>query len=57
MRLAGEFSGPQTLIDDIVRNPIPIIDGYARPLDEPGLGVELDEEKLSRFGEKPIICE
>lgn len=57
MTLACEFSGPQTISDDIVRNPIPIVDGYARPSDEPGLGVELDEEKLRRYGRKAIVCE
>ena len=55
--LACEFSGPQTISDDIVRNPIPIVDGYAKPWDEPGLGIELDEAKLEKYGKKPIICE
>ena len=57
IKLACEFSGPQTIADNIVRNPIPIIDGYAKPWDEPGLGVELDEAKLKRYGRKAILCE
>jgi muconate cycloisomerase len=57
VKLACEFSGPQTISDDIVRNPIPIVDGYAKPWDAPGLGVELDEEKLNRYGRKAIVCE
>lgn len=57
MKLACEFSGRQTITDDIVRNPIPIVDGYAKPWDEPGLGIEVDEEKLEKYGRKPIICE
>ena len=57
VKLACEFSGPQMITDDIVRNPIPIVDGFARPSDEPGLGVELDEAKVKKYGRKPIICE
>jgi muconate cycloisomerase len=57
MKLACEFSGPQTIRDDIVKNPIPIVDGYARPWDAPGLGVELDEKKLEKYGGKPILCQ
>lgn len=55
--LACEFSGPQTIADDIVRNPIPIVDGYARPWDEPGLGVELDPEKLAKYAGKTVVYE
>ncbi len=57
MSLASEFSGPQTITDDIVRNLIPVVDGYAKPWDEPGLGVEIDEAKLKKYGKKAIICE
>ena len=55
--LACEFSGPQTIADDIVKNPIPIVDGYARPWDEPGLGVELDMDKLEKYAGKPVVYE
>ncbi len=57
IRLACEFSGPQTIKDDIVKNPIPIKDGFAKPWDAPGLGVELDEKKLQKYGGKAIVCE
>jgi L-alanine-DL-glutamate epimerase-like enolase superfamily enzyme len=57
MKLASEFSGPQTITDDIVKNPIPIKDGYAKPWDAPGLGVELDEKKLQKYAGKSIVCE
>jgi L-alanine-DL-glutamate epimerase-like enolase superfamily enzyme len=57
IKLASEFSGPQTITDDIVRNLIPVVDGYAKPWEEPGLGVELDEGKLKKYGRKAIICE
>ena len=57
MKLVGEFSGPQTIADDIVRNPVPIVDGYVKPWDNPGLGVEVDEEKLQKYGRHPIVCQ
>jgi muconate cycloisomerase len=57
IKLASEFSGPQTISDDIVRNPIPIKDGYAKPWDAPGLGVELDEKKLAKYAGKTIVYE
>jgi L-alanine-DL-glutamate epimerase-like enolase superfamily enzyme len=57
IKLACEFSGPQTISDDIVKNPIPIVDGFARPWDAPGLGIELDEEKLKKYSGKATILE
>ena len=56
IKLACEFSGPQTIRDDIVKKPIPIVDGYARPWDAPGLGVEIDEKKLEKYAGKAIVC-
>jgi L-alanine-DL-glutamate epimerase-like enolase superfamily enzyme len=35
--------------DDIVREPFKVKDGALLPLDDPGLGVEIDEEKLEQF--------
>jgi L-alanine-DL-glutamate epimerase-like enolase superfamily enzyme len=37
------------LAEDIVRTPITIRNGLARPLDGPGLGIEIDETKVARF--------
>jgi muconate cycloisomerase len=39
--------------DDIVTQPFPVADGALLPLKGPGLGVELDEEKLERFRVDP----
>ncbi len=39
----------QYLVDDIVRDPITIRDGVVRPPERPGLGIVLDETKLSGF--------
>ena len=35
--------------DDVVTQPFPVADGALLPIKGPGLGVELDEEKLERF--------
>jgi hypothetical protein len=34
------------LVDDVVRNPIKVVDGHVAA---PGLGILLEEEKLGRF--------
>lgn len=44
-----DIIGPFYYEHDIVRTPLPIKPGEARPNSAPGLGVELDEEKLERF--------
>ncbi len=35
--------------DDLLTEPLPIKPGEARPFEKPGLGVELDEEKVERY--------
>jgi muconate cycloisomerase len=35
--------------DDLLAEPLPIEAGSARPFERPGLGVELDEDKLRRY--------
>src|SRR5439155_13248217 len=44
-----DIIGPFYYKDDIVREPLPIIPGQAKPNSKPGLGVELDEEKVERY--------
>jgi L-alanine-DL-glutamate epimerase-like enolase superfamily enzyme len=44
-----DIIGPFFYEDDIVRTPLPIKGGEARPNSSPGLGVELDEEKIERY--------
>ena len=39
----------KTLVEDIVRKPIAIQHGRVQPIDQPGLGIEIDEAKISRF--------
>jgi muconate cycloisomerase len=44
-----DIIGPFYYEDDIVRAPLPIAPGAARANDLPGLGVDLDEEKVERY--------
>ncbi|MSU50748.1 MAG: mandelate racemase/muconate lactonizing protein [Opitutus sp.] len=44
-----DIIGPFYYEADIVREPLPITPGEARPNSKPGLGVELDEEKVERY--------
>ncbi len=44
-----DIIGPFFYDDDIVREPLPINPGEARPSGKPGLGVDLDEEKVERY--------
>ena len=44
-----DIIGPLFYQDDIVREPLPILPGQATANERPGLGVELDEEKIERY--------
>ena len=44
-----DIIGPFFYEDDIVQEPLPIIPGQGRANQKPGLGVELDEEKMKRY--------
>jgi L-alanine-DL-glutamate epimerase-like enolase superfamily enzyme len=46
---AGEFTEITILRDNIVRQPIVIKQGFIEPPNKPGLGVELDEDKMKRY--------
>lgn len=49
---AGEFTEIALLRDNIVRQTIPIRQGFIEPPNKPGLGVELDEDKMKRYARK-----
>jgi L-alanine-DL-glutamate epimerase-like enolase superfamily enzyme len=50
-----ELSGfPEWMVDDIVTKPIRFEKGYVYPPEGPGLGVELDEDKIKKYGKKII---
>lgn len=44
-----DIIGPLFYESDILAEPLPITAGQARPPERPGLGVELDEEKVERY--------
>jgi muconate cycloisomerase len=46
---ACDIIGPLYYEDDIVKEPLPITGGEARVHERPGLGVELDDEKVERY--------
>lgn len=43
------------LADDIVRKPVMVQNGRIRPIDSPGIGVDIDEAKVSRFELHPTV--
>lgn len=45
----GEIYGPRFFVEDIVKKPMRIEDGCIYPTNEPGLGVELDQDKVKEF--------
>ncbi len=49
MTLTSDICGETLRIDDLITDPIVIVDGYARVPDGPGLGVNLDEEAVERY--------
>ena len=44
-----DIIGPMFYTDELLQEPLPITGGQARPHEKPGLGVELDEEKVRRY--------
>ncbi len=44
-----DILGPFFYADMLLQEPLPIVGGQARPLERPGLGVELDEEKVELY--------
>jgi L-alanine-DL-glutamate epimerase-like enolase superfamily enzyme len=48
-RVPCDIISPFYYTDDILASPLPIRAGWAEPPEAPGLGVEVDEEKLQRY--------
>lgn len=44
-----DIIGPFFYEEDLLTEPLPICGGHARPHERPGLGVELDEEKVQHY--------
>src|SRR6266566_2493577 len=44
-----DIIGPLFYTDDLLKEPLPITGGKAKPYDRPGLGVELDEDKVKQY--------
>ncbi len=48
--LSSDIVGEMLRVDDLIVRPLEFEEGYFKVPQEPGLGVELDEEALERFG-------
>lgn len=48
-RFPCDIIGPLFYEDDVLIDPLPIKGGQARATEKPGLGVELDDEKVERY--------
>jgi len=58
LKYSPELSGfPDWIADDVVKEPIKMGGGYAEVPDGPGLGVELDEEKVGKYSKGTITCD
>jgi len=47
--LANELVGPDLLADDILTEPVTVKDGAVHLSDRPGIGIELDPDKMKRY--------
>ncbi|WP_342536721.1 muconate/chloromuconate family cycloisomerase [Sporosarcina sp. FSL K6-3508] len=52
LQYGSELFGPQWLADDLVKNPLVCAEGKVQVPTGPGLGVELDEEKVEKYRRK-----
>ncbi len=58
LRFKSELSGyPEWIADDVVKDPVSIRDGSVEAPERPGLGVELDEEKIKKYCSGKIVCD
>ena len=47
--VSSDLVSPGLLVDDVCKSPFEYEDGTLRPFAGPGLGVELDEEKMEQW--------
>ena len=46
LKRPAALNGPQFLTADVLSKPLAIRDGFAQPPSGPGLGIEIDEQKI-----------
>lgn len=57
LKFKPELSGyPEWISDDVVKPSLERTDGYAEVPEGPGLGVELDEDKIKKYSSEMITC-
>jgi len=58
LKYANELSGyPAWITDDVVKKTPRMEGGLVEVPEGPGLGVELDEEKLKKYAERVVVCQ
>ena len=50
MTLTSDICGETLRVDDLIREPLTFAEGHVRVPQSPGLGIELDEAALERYG-------
>ena len=51
---ASELVGPQLIADDVLVEPLEVRQGTIRLPDRPGLGIELDRQRLARYARRVV---
>ena len=49
LSVSSDLVSPGLLVDDICQQPFHFMDGRLQPFEKPGLGVELDEDKMAQW--------
>ena len=49
VKISSDLDGPGILVDDIISEPFLYNKGKLEPYKNPGLGVELDENKIKKW--------
>ena len=58
IKYKSELSGyPEWIQDEIIKEPICVTDGQITVPKGPGIGVELDEVKISKYAKGSFVCE
>ncbi len=58
LKFKAELSGyPEWISDYVEKTPLKMEGGYAHVPEGPGLGVELDPDKMEKYATGTIICE
>ena len=58
IKYTSELSGyPEWIKDEVIVDPIQVVNGKIVVPEGPGIGVELDESKIAKYSKGPFVCE